>query len=338
MKQTVLTLFIVLLAATSAPAENWADKMFKTKENPDGLVHDFGMVPRGAQLHHRFTITNIYAVPMEITAVEPQCGCTTAVASKRTLAPLETATIDAVMDTTRFKPGEEKKSVAIKVKVGPQFIDTAILTVTANARADLVLNPSEVAFGSVTRGEAASQTIEIDYAGVLDWQIKEVMAKDLPLDVKFTKKAAKPGETDRVGYTITVTLKGEAPLGTLKEEIYLKTNDPDRPLVPIVVQALVQSAITITPNPLSLGAVKTDETLTRAVKVRGVKAFKILGVDGVGNGVELDNPLTATEATNHIVTFKIKPDKAGDFKRELKIRTSVQDAPVVFTIEGIAAP
>ena len=44
----------------------WAAKLFGP---PANLVHDFGIVPRGAQLHHDFDMTNIYAVPIEITSI-----------------------------------------------------------------------------------------------------------------------------------------------------------------------------------------------------------------------------------------------------------------------------
>jgi len=57
MNKALLTLIVVAATATSAPAQGWAEKMFK-----DGLTHDFGTVPHGAQLFHRFTMTNIYAV------------------------------------------------------------------------------------------------------------------------------------------------------------------------------------------------------------------------------------------------------------------------------------
>jgi hypothetical protein len=46
--------------------QEWAAKLFGS---PTNLVHDFGSVPRGAQLHHDFVMTNIYAVPIEITNV-----------------------------------------------------------------------------------------------------------------------------------------------------------------------------------------------------------------------------------------------------------------------------
>lgn len=56
-----------------ASASVWAERMFK-----DGLGKDFGVVPLGTQLSHRFEITNIYTAPQEITDVRPGCGCVTA--------------------------------------------------------------------------------------------------------------------------------------------------------------------------------------------------------------------------------------------------------------------
>jgi hypothetical protein len=44
----------------------WAEKLFGS---PANLVHDFGTVPQGAMLRHDFVMTNIYAVPIDITDV-----------------------------------------------------------------------------------------------------------------------------------------------------------------------------------------------------------------------------------------------------------------------------
>ena len=77
--------------ATAALAQNhdWANKLF----SPDGNAnkHDFGSVPRGAQLYHRFPMKNIWAVPIEIINVRVSCGCVKATPSKATLQKNETA-------------------------------------------------------------------------------------------------------------------------------------------------------------------------------------------------------------------------------------------------------
>ena len=95
-RKVLSALIFVFAAATVSSAQNnqnWAEKMF-----PDGVAHDFGVVPHGAQLFHRFNITNIYAVRMEITSITPGCGCITATAGKRVLEPNEKTTLDVGMD------------------------------------------------------------------------------------------------------------------------------------------------------------------------------------------------------------------------------------------------
>ena len=222
MRKAILTVAALALTAASAQAQGWAEKMFK-----DGTTHDFGSVPRGAQLFHRFTITNIYAVRMEITGIKPGCGCVTATPAKRVLEPRESTTIDVNMDARRFTG---PKTVGIRVTVGPEYTSSAEVKVTANSRADIVFNPGQVSFGAVTRGQTPAQTIDVEYAGVLNWQVSEVLAKDAPLDVSIKELYRRPGQ---VGYQLQVTLKADAPVGNLKQDLFLKTNDPGSPLVPV---------------------------------------------------------------------------------------------------------
>lgn len=328
MRHALVALIVVGLGTASASAQTpWAEKMFK-----DGLSHDFGSVPRGAQLSHRFVVTNIYAVRMEITSLKSGCGCATATAGKRVLEPRETTTVEVTMDARRFTG---PKTVGITVTVGPDYVSSAQLRVSANSRSDIVFNPGEVSFGTVTRGQAVSQIIDVEYAGALDWQVTEASAKDLPVDVKLQELYRRPGQ---VGYRLTVTLKASAPVGALKGDIFLKTNDPASPLLPVLVEASVQSNLTVAPAAVSLGAVKVGDTLTRRVVVRGTKPFRVLQVEGLGDGITLDPAPGSTAAPVQVLTFKCQFSKAGDFKYEVKIKTDLQDAPVSVTIDGSVTP
>jgi hypothetical protein len=327
MRNPLLAVAVLALGASAAPAQQaWAEKMFQ-----GNVTHDFGSVPRGAQLFYQFKVTNIYAVRMEITGVKSGCGCVTATPAQRVLESRESTTIDVSMDARRFTG---PKTVGIRVSVGPDFISSAELKVSAVSRADIVFNPGQVTFGPVVRGQTPSQTIDVEYAGALAWQVSDVVAKDLPLDVSLKELYRRPGQ---VGYQVRVTLKPDTPVGPLKEEIFLKTNDPASPLLPILVEATVQSAITVAPPVLTLGAVEVGKPLTRRVVVRGSRPFRILGVDGAGEGITLE-PNSAGTAAVQIVTFKCQFDKPGEFKRELKIKTDLQDLPVSVTVEGSASP
>jgi hypothetical protein len=52
-----------LAVSLSRPAENY-DRMF-----PDGVVHNFGKVPRGTQLRHAFRTVNTSDVPLRIASL-----------------------------------------------------------------------------------------------------------------------------------------------------------------------------------------------------------------------------------------------------------------------------
>ena len=327
MKRLALLAFLVAAAAAStASAQNWAEKMF-----PDGVAHDFGVVPHGAQLFYRFNIKNIYGVRMEITSITPGCGCVTASAAKRILAPNEATTLDINMDARRFAGA---KSVIVRVAVGPEFTSSADVKVTATSRLDVVFNPGDIEFGAVDHGQPVSQTVDVEYAGPLDWHISElVVSKDQPFEAALTESYRKPG---KVGYQVKLTLKADTPPGSSREFVYLKTNDPTSPLLPLLATAEVQSALSVSPTKLVVGSVRVGEMVMKKVVLRGAKAFRVMGVDGMGDGVSLDaepGPAAAVQT----LTFKCQVGQAGDFKRELKIKTDIQDDPVTVTVEGTAA-
>jgi hypothetical protein len=325
-RTTLLTLTLAALAAPAAHAQ-WAEKMF-----PDGVTHDFGSVPHGAQLFHRFPVTNLYAVRMEITSITPGCGCVQATVGKRVLEPRESTTLDVSMDASRFTG---PKAVIVRVAVGPEFTSTADVKVSAVSRADVVFNPGEVAFGVVARGDKPTQTVDVEYAGALAWQVTEVVVgKDQPFQASAAELYRKPG---KVGYRVTVTLKGDAPGGALREFLYLKTNDPDEPMAPLLVTGDLQAALSATPTGLKLGNVRVGEAVVKRVVLKAAKPFKVLGVDGLDDSVALGADL-GEAAPVQTVTFKCQFRQAGDFRRELKIKTDLQDEPVTVVVEGAAAP
>ena len=111
-------------------------------------------------------------MPLEITNVSVSCGCVKATANKRVLQPHEEGSIDITMDGGRLNGF---KSVTVSVTVGPEYISTATLKVTATARSHVDFNPGEFNFGVVQQGQQPAQTVDVEYAGLLDFRIKEVV-------------------------------------------------------------------------------------------------------------------------------------------------------------------
>jgi len=336
MRTMVLAAVVGLGAATASPAQsdNWANKLFTFKGGPQALYHDFGNVPFGTMLHYNFPIYNPWAIPIEITEVRVSCGCVTAKPTKNILQPRETAYIEANMDTLRFKR-PEARTVSIHISVGPQYISTATVQVSANARGDVVLQPGQVSFGVVAGGQTPARTVDVEYAGVIDWRINEVIKNDAPIEVAAEEWYRRPG---RVGYHLNVTLKPDAPPGPLTKELLLKTNDPASPLVPVLVEGNIQATLTVSPNPLPLGTVKVGDTVTKKVIVRGYQPFKITGLENLGETFTFDE-LPANAQAQQILTVKFQAKSPGDVREQIKIKTDLpQEAAVTLKIEGTVVP
>jgi hypothetical protein len=334
MRKTVLLLAVWLGFASAAPAQTmaWADKLFD-----NNTVKDFGVVPHGAQLTYSFPMKNIYAVPLEITNIRATCTCLTVTPSTNVLKPQETGYIKIQMDGRRFTG---PKAITVYVTVGPEYISTATLRVSANARTDVVLNPGQINFGTVQSGAGATQTVDIDYAGNLDWHISEVVnPTNSPFEIKLSeayRQSAKLRKAGKVGYRLSVTLKPDAPDGPFRHEIGLKTNDQNQ-ILTITAEGTVQAALTASPSRIDGVSVKVGQMLTRKVFVRGSRPFQILAVDGVSDGVTVQFDANRSSAT-HFLTVQCQPQRAGALQKQLVIRTDLEKASTTIFLDVNVTP
>jgi hypothetical protein len=334
MRQALLALVATTLTCGAAHAQaSWADKMFQQGPTPDPKEtwHDFGNVAYGAQLFHQFTIKNIYAVKLQIMPPRVSCGCVTATPSVTVLEPHQKATIDVSMNASRFSGPKE---VTIYVTVGPDYVSTATLKVSANSRRDVVFNPGQVSFGVVPKGQERIQPIDVEYAGYLDWRVNEVITGNAPVDVQIKELYRRPGQPGQVGYRIEVRLKPDAPPGALKHELALRTNDPASPLVPLLVEGTVQAPLTVAPSTVSLGPIRLGEEKSGRVCIRGRnQPFRVVAVEGLSDGLRAELPPTAADV--QFVTLYCRGEKPGEFRRHLQIRTDIPgEQPLSITVEG----
>lgn len=207
--------------------DGWAEQMFTA-----GLVKDFGKVPHGTRLFHRFAVTNVHAVPVEITGLRASCGCIQATRAKRILQPGESSTIDVSMDTREFAGTDTE---TIRVAVGPNPVSTCELSVSAVSRSDVLCVPDRIAFGTVARGQPSVRSTDIEYQAAADWKIEEVtIPKGLPVEATLREIARRPA---RASYRLTVTLKPDARTGRIRDYVYLRTNRKGDPPLPVMVTA-----------------------------------------------------------------------------------------------------
>jgi Protein of unknown function (DUF1573) len=333
MRKAVLALVATLTFTPAILAQQpaWADKLFAGE-----TTHDFGTVVRGAQLKYSFKMTNIYKVPLEITKVHVSCGCVKAEASSQTLQPNETATVNITMDGRQFVG--TTKTVRIFVSVGPKFISTATLTVSANARGDVAFSPTELDFGNLHRGQTPTKPIDIEYVGgKIDWRVVEIVKNgSAPFELKVEELPRLLSGPARKGYRIMAAIKADAATGSFKQEVVLKTNDLAAPVLTFNIVGNVQAGLAVSPSPILVRDLKVGESQTKKVFIRASRPFRVTAVEGQGDGISVEIP--DRQDTTLVLTVNVNPLKAGDLRRQLMIRTNLDDDATPLMIEATIEP
>ncbi len=301
----------------------WAQKMF------GALRHDFGVVARGADVRYRLKITNLYQQPVHIANVRTTCGCSAATPSKNTLASREEAYIEVTMNTQRFI---HRKDSNVIITFDEPLYEEVRIPITAYIRTDVVLTPGSVNFGAVDHGAQKQRKIEIAYAGREDWTVKEARTTSKHLSAKVVETNRSGG---RVYYDLLVTLKPTAPVGMLRQQVTLVTNDAGSPLVPVLVEARVEADITVTPPLVSLGILTPGQSKTVNVVLRGKKPFAIEKIECETDRRAFKIRLPKSKRQVHVLPLTVTPPETpGKFSEEFTVIIAGRDEPVTFKAYG----
>ena len=311
-----------------AAAGPWTEGLFSE------LRHDFGSVPRGADVRHTFVLSNNTGAPIRISGMHRTCGCTQITlddkivldqniqqnSESKVIGPDQTVRIGVVLDTRKFIGN---KSAEITLIFDQPALAEVRLTVSSFIRQYIVLNPGAVQFGTLTRGQELTKALEIEYAGQSDWRIQNVTSSNSNLELKYDETVRSPGH---IGYKLTVTLKPDAPAGSIRDTLIVETNDPVSSKVPVLVSAQVQPDLIVTPSSLSFGNVKPGQTVTRNVLLRGKKPFRVTQVNGADGRFQFEGTDSAQSFHKLTVRF-VGDDQSGTVDSTFRIETDLPDDP-----------
>lgn len=118
----------------------------------DERHHDFGRVATGASLAHDFTFVNTGRLPIDVDRAITSCGCLVDRVDFKTVQPGQTGVVRLELRTKGIvAPYQMQRTAIVKFKQGD--LDAIPLTVEADIRPDLVVNPSH--FDVAARGSAS---------------------------------------------------------------------------------------------------------------------------------------------------------------------------------------
>jgi hypothetical protein len=318
---------VALLAGTGARtvvAATWADSFFSEDR------HDFGMVPRGVKVKHNFLMTNRLAEPVTILNLRPSCGCTSGIASAAIVQPGQTATIEATMDTRNFV-GEKSTILYVSLITASGSEAETGLGVRSYILSDIVLNPGAIEFGTVSRGQSPTQMLMIDKINAPNYRFERMASNSRAIRAQLLETARANGS---VSYSLSVTLKSDAPAGIIRDEIRLFSNDAETPSIPVSVTAYIRGEISAAPSVLALGQVQSTGGVQGRFVVRGTKPFAIQSIEGASEGFSVV-PTGAARQSTHVVTVAYKPESGtprGDIRHVFRVHTDLPgEAPLDVT-------
>jgi hypothetical protein len=307
-----------------AAAAGWAEGLFSEQG------HDFGPVARGAKVHHPFILTNRLNEPVTILNIRASCGCTTGKPSLTTIPPGQKAIVDAEMDTRNFT-GKKSTNLFVTLVTAQGKESEVRLAISSTILSDIVLNPGTIDFGTVTKGQTPQKVLTIERLGAPNWQVERMLSACKAIDATMVETARK-GST--VSYALTVLTKADAPAGVLRDEIRVLTNDPESPNITIQVTGQIRGDLTATPSFLALGRVSSAGGAEGRFLVRGSKPFRIVSVEGQGDGFKLFTS-DASAKPIHVLTVSYHPEEGtsrGDLRRDFRVVTDLPgEAPVEVT-------
>jgi len=321
-----------LVGPATAHAANWADSLFAERS------HHFGPVPRGGKVKHDFVLVNRMGEPVTILNLRPSCGCTSGRASASVVNPGESATVEAQMDTRNFL-GEKSTILFVTLVTASGREAEVRLHVTSHILADIVLNPGSIDFGTVVKGQAATQSITIDRINGANWRFERMVSASRAITAQLVETKRDPSRA--VSYRLDVGIKPDAPAGPLRDEIQLLSNDRETRSIPVMVTGWVRGDLNASPSLLAMGEATSAEAKQGKFIIRSSQPFAITAVDGAGDGFSVA-PLDGQRKAMHILTIAYKPEEGttrGDLRRTFRVTTDVPgEPPLDLTATIHAAP
>ncbi|HEY0515285.1 MAG TPA: DUF1573 domain-containing protein [Thermoanaerobaculia bacterium] len=333
-KTVILALCAAFLVAASLLADTkpGAKPGAKPKVVVAEPIKDVGSISKGDKIVHDFVIKNEGDADLQITNVQPACGCTVAQFDK-VIKPGQTGKVHAVVDTTTFSgPIAKGISVFTNDPATPQVE----LTLRAKVEPYISVKPGYARY-IIVQGEPQEGNIA-QSLWAPDGSAWDITGIDSPYPyLKVTYREAKPEERapDAKGkqWQVEMKLASDAKVGPLSDYVTVHTTHPKQKIVQIPVSGFVRPVIAVTPPVADFGKIELKEPLRKAVNIRNfaTESIKVTGIDpNLPRGIEAKlEPLQ--EGREYQVRVILHPELGkGPFTGKVTVHT---DSPKVPTID-----
>lgn len=317
----IVAAWIVAVGAGSgaARAQDWVDQVFPNRN------HNFGTVARYSKVRHAFPVVNSTDREVRIEDVRSKCGCTDIRLGAKVIPPGTRTVIEATLDTSKF---EGYKASGLTLVLSAPTATEVDLNFTCFIRGDVLVEPGNFDFGAVGRGTEPSKTIQMSYRGRRsDWAVVKMETNRDGVVARLTETKRSP--EGGVEYRLVATLSPDLPVGMYKDEVLLRTNDPETPTIPITVTAEVRASLAASPSILNLGPVAPGASVSRNVVVRGREPFKIVELRGPEGEFSVNADPERAKPVHALALKFTAPDRPGPYHAVVTFKTDDPETPEV---------
>ena len=289
-----------LLVATEAFSQ--ASSLPQPKIAVKEPVYDFGSVEQGKVVEHDFLVENQGNAPLEIYRVVPSCGCTLADLETKNINSGAKVSIKTTFNTSGFW-GNKVKTFRIYSNdpISPSFL----LTVQGDVRRDVTVNPPRIFFGDVPKGTSPMKAATITASKDSKVAILEVTSHSNFISVSEQEL----NDRTRRGKRISVTLKGDLPLGIFRDRLVVKTSSTLNPTITLPILARITGDLIVEPGEVSFGLVAEGAPSPIAKSVR-----------------------LTNKSANNIRILAVKSD-SENFKADVEVIRPGKELEVIVTIQ-----
>ena len=246
--------------AQGAPTAPPAAKAGQPKAQFSETTFDFGKIKPTDTAKHDFIVTNTGDATLEITAVQPGCGCTTAGAWDRLIEPGKTGKIPI-----QFNPGSFSGPVSkgVSVTSTDPTAPSQYLVITAAIWRPIEVTPQSAYFMPVI-GEETNETKIIRIVNHTDEHLTLEPPQSGSLLFKTEIKTVKPDKEFELHISYNGPVSNAPPQGNIS----IKTSSAGTPVINVNAVAMTQPAIATFPSPILLPPVPLKSEFSQAVTVR----------------------------------------------------------------------
>ncbi len=310
--------FTLIFAAEPSPDVNHPRIQFEE------TVYDFGVAGQREKIRHEFVFKNTGGRPLTIKGARATCGCIAEIVTKKIVEPGESGSITVIFETRQYRGRHEKSVFVESDDPGNPVIE---LTMAGLIRTDAVVIPRFLYFGDVEKGQEVVRVVKLVRIGSEAFALHKIDSSAHFLSVSHSRLKGERNE----GMEIRVRLEPNAPVGKFAEVITLHTSRKKRPRIDVPVAGNVLGRISVTPQMLSMGALKKGETAARKLNVAD-KDGADLRIFAVDAGV----PFISSEVAEvdggagFEISFTAAPNApAGGMNGMITIQTDDPDQPII---------